>query len=91
MKVRARNYWHAMSFGPVPSSIRIVGGCAASWTITARTWRGVDPVTPQHRLPEAVGENLALNEAATHLTSPLGRVLDAGRHQLCRCRIRSRH
>jgi hypothetical protein len=32
-----QRYLHAASVGAVPSSIRIVGGCAASWTITART------------------------------------------------------
>jgi len=38
-------YLHATSGGLVPSSIRIVGGCAASWTMTASWRRTVDPVT----------------------------------------------
>ena len=38
-------YLHATSLGPVPSSIRMVAGWAASWTMTAKTWRRADPVT----------------------------------------------
>src|SRR5687767_8941943 len=38
-------YLHATSFGPVPSFIRIVAGCAESCTMTARSWRRAEPVT----------------------------------------------
>lgn len=38
-------YWHAASCGPIPSCIRVVGGCAASWTMAARTCRRDEPVT----------------------------------------------
>jgi hypothetical protein len=34
---RRRHYLHRASWGPFPSSSRIVGGCAASWTMIART------------------------------------------------------
>jgi hypothetical protein len=36
---------HSMSFGAVPSSIRVVGVFEASWMFTPRTYRGVDPGT----------------------------------------------
>jgi hypothetical protein len=41
----ADSYLQRTSFGPVPSSIRIVAGRAESWMMTARTWRRVEPVT----------------------------------------------
>jgi hypothetical protein len=40
-----RRYLHAASLGPAPSSIRMVAGWAASWTMTARTCRRAVPVT----------------------------------------------
>src|SRR5438094_5794603 len=43
---------------------------------------------PEQRLLQATWQQFVLNDAATKLTSPLGRVLDAGRHQLRSCHIR---
>jgi hypothetical protein len=55
--------------------------CDASWAdCCAGTLRRIKPINvPEQRPFEAVGQQFVLNDAATKLTSPLGRVLDAGR------------